>query len=104
MAPPPSWKLIPAIGAAGLLTGASSIWLPQMPGNGKDIVLESLAGHGTLAGGAGASAQAGADRAVHPRRCGAVMNYPTFAEGHMVAALVVPAALTSAERAAIVMV
>jgi hypothetical protein len=32
------------------------------------------------------------------------MNYPTFAEGHMVAALVVPAALTSAERAAIVMV
>jgi len=51
-APPPSWLLIPAIGLAGLLTGTSSIWLPQMPGNGKDIILESLAGDGTLAGAA----------------------------------------------------
>jgi H+/Cl- antiporter ClcA len=48
----PSWLLIPAIGLAGLLTGTSSIWLPQMPGNGKDIILESLAGDGTLAGAA----------------------------------------------------
>ncbi|MGO9352743.1 MAG: chloride channel protein [Mycobacterium sp.] len=48
----PSWLLIPAIGLAGLLTGTSSIWLPQMPGNGKDIILESLAGGGTLAGAA----------------------------------------------------
>jgi H+/Cl- antiporter ClcA len=47
-----SWPLIPAIGLAGLLTGTSSIWLPQMPGNGKDIILESLAGDGTLAGAA----------------------------------------------------
>jgi H+/Cl- antiporter ClcA len=44
--------LIPAIGLAGLLTGTSSIWLPQMPGNGKDIILESLAGNGTLVGAA----------------------------------------------------
>jgi H+/Cl- antiporter ClcA len=52
-APPrSSWLLIPAIGLAGLLTGTSSIWLPQMPGNGKDIILESLAGDGTLAGAA----------------------------------------------------
>ena len=51
-APPPSWLLIPAIGLAGLLTGISSIWLPQMPGNGKDIILESLASDGTLVGAA----------------------------------------------------
>ena len=46
--PPTSWTLIPAIGLAGLATGATSIWLPQLPGNGKSIVLESLAGAGPL--------------------------------------------------------
>jgi H+/Cl- antiporter ClcA len=51
-APPPSWLLIPAIGAAGLLTGTTSVWLPQIPGNGKDIILQSLAADGTLAGAA----------------------------------------------------
>lgn len=43
-----SWTLIPAIGLAGLVTGTASIWMPQMPGNGKSIVLESLAGGDTL--------------------------------------------------------
>jgi H+/Cl- antiporter ClcA len=38
------------IGLAGLLTGACSIWLPQMPGNGKSIILQSLAGGDTLIG------------------------------------------------------
>jgi H+/Cl- antiporter ClcA len=46
--PATSWTLIPAVGLAGLATGAASIWMPQMPGNGKSIVLESLAGGDTL--------------------------------------------------------
>jgi H+/Cl- antiporter ClcA len=45
---PKSWTIIPAIGLAGLATGTASIWMPQMPGNGKSIVLESLAGGDTL--------------------------------------------------------
>jgi H+/Cl- antiporter ClcA len=47
-APPKSWTLIPAVGLAGLATGTASIWMPQMPGNGNSIVLESLAGGDTL--------------------------------------------------------
>ena len=47
-ASPKSWTIIPAIGLAGLVTGTTSIWMPQMPGNGKSIVLESLAGGDTL--------------------------------------------------------
>src|SRR5262249_49698939 len=47
-ASPKSWTIIPAIGLAGLATGTVSIWMPQMPGNGKSIVLESLAGGDTL--------------------------------------------------------
>jgi H+/Cl- antiporter ClcA len=43
-----SWRLVPAIGLAGLITGTCSIWLPALPGNGKSIVLESLAGGSTL--------------------------------------------------------
>ncbi|MBV8966604.1 MAG: chloride channel protein [Mycobacteriaceae bacterium] len=43
-----SWTLIPTVGLAGLTTGIVSIWMPQMPGNGKSIVLESLAGGDTL--------------------------------------------------------
>jgi H+/Cl- antiporter ClcA len=43
-APPTAWTLVPAIGLAGLLTGTASLWLPQLPGNGKSIVLGSLAG------------------------------------------------------------
>jgi H+/Cl- antiporter ClcA len=46
--PPKSWTLIPAVALAGLVTGTISIWMPQMPGNGKSIVLESLAGGDTL--------------------------------------------------------
>lgn len=33
-----SWILIPAIAAAGLLTGICSIWWPELPGNGKSIL------------------------------------------------------------------
>jgi H+/Cl- antiporter ClcA len=46
--PPSSWTLIPAIGLAGLVTGTVSIWMPQMPGNGKSIILETLEGSDTL--------------------------------------------------------
>lgn len=42
--------LIPTIGLAGVVTGVFSIFLPQMPGNGKSIVLESLSGGDTLIG------------------------------------------------------
>ncbi|TPG26156.1 chloride channel protein [Mycolicibacterium hodleri] len=48
-APPKSWALVPAIGLAGLATGLASLWLPQLPGNGKSIVLESLSGAAPLA-------------------------------------------------------
>ncbi|HEY7051206.1 MAG TPA: chloride channel protein [Mycobacterium sp.] len=49
---PKSWTLIVTVGLAGLTVGACSIVMPQMPGNGKSIVLESLAGGGTLVGAA----------------------------------------------------
>ncbi len=48
-APPTSWILVPAIGLAGLATGLASIWLPELPGNGKSVVLESLSGSAPLA-------------------------------------------------------
>ena len=35
---PQSATLIPAIAAAGLLTGICSIWLPELPGNGRSIL------------------------------------------------------------------
>ena len=47
---PRSWTLIVTVGLAGLAVGACSILMPQMPGNGKSIVLESLAGGDTLVG------------------------------------------------------
>ncbi|MEN3321271.1 MAG: hypothetical protein V7643_4673 [Mycobacterium sp.] len=37
-----SWVLIPAIAAAGLLTGICSIWWPELPGNGRSILTVSL--------------------------------------------------------------
>lgn len=46
--PPRSWTLVATFGLAGLITGAASIWLPQLRGNGKSIVLESLDGAGPL--------------------------------------------------------
>ncbi|TQR87989.1 chloride ion channel protein, partial [Mycobacterium hodleri] len=45
---PASWKLVATVGLAGLTTGAASTWLPQLPGNGKSIVLESLDGAGPM--------------------------------------------------------
>ncbi|MGB3356427.1 MAG: chloride channel protein, partial [Mycobacterium sp.] len=39
---PRSWLLIPAIAAAGLLTGICSIWLPELPGNGRSILEVSV--------------------------------------------------------------
>jgi H+/Cl- antiporter ClcA len=47
-APPKSPALIVTVGLAGLITGTSSIWLPQLPGNGKSIILETLTGADTL--------------------------------------------------------
>ena len=46
--PPASRTLIPRIGFAGLVLGVGSIWMPDLPGNGKSIVLETLAGGDTL--------------------------------------------------------
>jgi H+/Cl- antiporter ClcA len=43
-----SGLLIPAVGLAGLATGICSIWMPQLPGNGKSIILETLSGGATL--------------------------------------------------------
>lgn len=37
-----SWLLIPAIAAAGLLTGVCSHWWPELPGNGRSILAVSL--------------------------------------------------------------
>lgn len=37
-----SSMLIPAIAAAGLLTGVCSIWWPELPGNGRSILTVSL--------------------------------------------------------------
>ena len=34
--------LIPAIAAAGLLTGICSIWWPELPGNGRSILTVSV--------------------------------------------------------------
>lgn len=37
-----SWMLIPAIAATGLLTGICSIWLPELPGNGRSVLDVSM--------------------------------------------------------------
>jgi H+/Cl- antiporter ClcA len=37
-----SWVLIPAVAAAGLLTGVCSIWWPELPGNGRSILTVSI--------------------------------------------------------------
>ncbi len=41
--------LIPALAAAGLLTGVCSHWWPELPGNGKSVLTVSLASGMTLA-------------------------------------------------------
>jgi H+/Cl- antiporter ClcA len=43
-----SWVLVPALAAAGLLTGICSHWWPELPGNGKSILTVSLASGMTL--------------------------------------------------------
>ncbi|MBS4728203.1 chloride channel protein [Mycobacterium sp. SM1] len=40
--PTRSWALVPAIAAAGLLTGICSHWWPELPGNGRSILTVSL--------------------------------------------------------------
>jgi H+/Cl- antiporter ClcA len=47
-----SWVLIPAIAAAGLLTGICSIWYPELPGNGRSVLTVSLTSSLTLGGAA----------------------------------------------------
>ncbi|BBY08683.1 hypothetical protein MNVI_40010 [Mycobacterium noviomagense] len=44
-----SWRLIPEIAAAGLVTGMCSLWWPGLPGNGKSILTVILSGEPTLA-------------------------------------------------------
>jgi H+/Cl- antiporter ClcA len=43
-----TWVLIPALAAAGLVTGICSHWLPELPGNGRSILTVSLASDLTL--------------------------------------------------------
>ena len=43
-----SWRLIPAIAAAGLLTGVCSHWWPELPGNGRSVLAVSLNSEMTL--------------------------------------------------------
>lgn len=44
-----SWVLVPALAAAGLVTGVCSHWWPELPGNGKSVLTVSLASGMTLA-------------------------------------------------------
>ncbi|GAB25610.1 putative ClC chloride channel [Gordonia polyisoprenivorans NBRC 16320 = JCM 10675] len=46
--PVSGWWLIPALAGAGALTGISALWFPELPGNGKSIITESLGGGGPL--------------------------------------------------------
>jgi len=39
---PDTWALPLGIGAAGLLTGSASLWLPVLPGNGRDALEAAL--------------------------------------------------------------
>lgn len=43
-----SWILIPAIAAAGLVTGIYSIWYPELPGNGRSILTVAVDSSMTL--------------------------------------------------------
>jgi H+/Cl- antiporter ClcA len=47
-APTRSWVLIPAIAAAGLVTGVCSHWWPELPGNGRSILTVTLNSSMTL--------------------------------------------------------
>ncbi|WP_175557378.1 chloride channel protein [Raineyella antarctica] len=46
--PSPGWRLPVMIGSAGTVVGALSILLPELPGNGKDIMQVAFAGQGGL--------------------------------------------------------
>jgi len=43
-----TWVLIPALAAAGLVTGICSHWWPELPGNGRSVLTVSLASAMTL--------------------------------------------------------
>ena len=43
-----TWVLVPALAAAGLVTGICSHWWPELPGNGRSILTVSLASGMTL--------------------------------------------------------
>jgi hypothetical protein len=80
--PSTSWTLVPAIGLAGLATGTASIWLPQLPDNGKRHRVgkpfqDKPAGGRRGSGGA----QARAYRIVHPGRCGGRNDHPALSTG-----------------------
>lgn len=40
--PRDTWRLIPALAAAGLAVGLCSHWLPELPGNGSSVLLVSV--------------------------------------------------------------
>ncbi|WP_425591816.1 chloride channel protein [Actinomyces procaprae] len=46
---PDTWALPLGIGAAGLLTGVASLWLPVLPGNGRDALEAALTSPTTAA-------------------------------------------------------
>lgn len=46
---PDTWALPLGIGAAGLLTGMASLWLPVLPGNGRDALEAALVSPATAA-------------------------------------------------------
>lgn len=43
-----TWLVVPALAAAGLVTGVCAYWWPELPGNGRSILTVSLAGGMTL--------------------------------------------------------
>lgn len=44
----PGWRLSLAVAAAGAVVGGLSLWLPMLPGNGKDLVQVAFDSGGTL--------------------------------------------------------
>lgn len=46
--PEPTWRLPLAMMAGGAVVGVASIWLPMLPGNGKDLVQVAFDGKATL--------------------------------------------------------
>lgn len=46
--PRPGWKLPAAMALAGAVVGGLSVWLPMMPGNGKDLIQVAFDGQASL--------------------------------------------------------